>query len=257
MNDLAAETERRREVEKELFQAEKLDALGKVAGGIAHDFGNVLTAVQLNLDFLRGYTMSAGQAALNNAISGIERGSEAVRSLLIFARRGSFETEIVDTRERIADSVGLLRHAIGTGSTLEILIDEDLWPIEINANQLELALLNLTINARDAMPGGGALRVTARNTDLSGSPDGLAGEFVEISVSDTGCGMAPEIAAKAIEPFFTTKEAGKGTGLGLSQVYGVAKHAGGAMTLTSAVGQGTTVTLYFPKRSAPDRAEPA
>jgi signal transduction histidine kinase len=174
---------------------------------------------------------------------------------MTFARRGSLETQIVATKALIEQASGLLRQAIGGHLPLELSIDRDLWSIEVNANQLELVLLNLAINARDAMPDGGKLRLAARNVSLSGSPDGLMGKFVEISVSDTGCGMPPEIAAKAVEPFFTTKEPGKGTGLGISQVHGFAKGCGGTMTLTSAVGRGTTVTIYIPKYSVSDHPE--
>lgn len=245
-----------REVEKHLFEAEKLEAIGRVTSGFAHDLGNVLMAVQMNLDLLRSDTSSEREEALHNAIAEVERGSQAIRSLMSFARRGSLDTEIVNTKPEIEQVARLLEQAIGSHSAMDLSIEEGLWPIKVNANQLELALFNLAINARDAMPDGGTLRVAARNVSLSGSPDRLIGDFVEISVSDTGCGMSPEIAAKAIEPFFTTKEAGNGTGLGVSQVYGFAKNCGGTMTLTSAVGRGTTVTIYIPKHSASDNTVP-
>jgi len=248
IQDLAAEAEQRRIVEKQLFEAEKLETLGQVAGGFAHDFGNVLMAVHLNLESLRGQmSRSSDEATLNSAIHEVERGSEAVRSLLIFARHGSLETQVIDPRSAIQLVTGLLQQAIGAHSVLETSIDPGLWPIKVNANQLELALLNLAVNARDAMPDGGTFRITAGNVHLDGIPEGLSGEFVVISASDTGCGMSPEILAKAIEPFFTTKEEGKGTGLGLSQVYGFAKHCGGTTTLESTVGHGTTVKIYIPR----------
>jgi two-component system, NtrC family, sensor kinase len=145
---------------------------------------------------------------------------------------------------------GLLRQAIGAHSTLDLSVEEHLWPIEVNANQLELALLNLAVNARDAMPEGGELRIAARNVILAGEPDGLSGEFIELSIADSGIGMPPEIAAKVFEPFFTTKVEGKGTGLGLSQVYGFAKNSRGTATMTSAPGHGATVTIYLPKCAA-------
>ena len=148
---------------------------------------------------------------------------------------------------------GVLQQAIGSHSKLELSIEDTLWSIEINANQLELALLNLAINARDAMPDGGKLRVVARNVALAGSPDGLTGDFVEIAASDTGTGMPSEITAKVFEPFFTTKDESKGTGLGLSQVYGFAKNCGGTATVTSALGHGTTVSIYIPRFAASNR----
>lgn len=248
IRDLASESEQRRMIETQLFEAEKLETLGQVAGGFAHDFGNVLMAVHLNLESLRGQMRSeTDEALLSSAIEEVERGSEAVRSLLIFARHGSLETQTIDAKSRIAQVAGLLQQAIGAHSVLETSIDPGLWPITVNANQLELALLNLAVNARDAMADGGTLRIAAANAQLAGFPQELSGDFVVISATDTGCGMSPEILAKAIEPFFTTKEEGKGTGLGLSQVYGFAKHSGGATTIESAVGRGTTVTIYIPR----------
>ena len=250
IRELAAETDKRLITEKQLFKAEKLEAIGKVAGGFAHDFGNLLMAIGVNLDFARSRVTGEVEEALRAAQGEVDRGSEAVRSLMVFAREGSLSTQIVDAKARIGQMTGLLQQAIGGHSTLEITIDEGLWPIEINANQLELALLNLAVNSRDAMPNSGKVRVVARNISLTGAPDGLTGDFVEISVSDTGLGMPPEIASKIFEPFFTTKDEGKGTGLGLSQVYGLAKQSGGTATVTSAVGHGTTVAIYIPKCAA-------
>jgi two-component system, NtrC family, sensor kinase len=236
--------------------------MGKVAGTFAHDIGNILMAVQLSLDSLHGHVTAEAEDALHSAKIELEHGVEAVRSLLTFARRGSLEKEFTDAKALLENVSGLLRQAIGTHSTLELSIEEGLWPIEINVNQLQLALLNLAVNARDAMPDGGKLRVAARNASLAGAPDNLTGDFIEISASDTGSGMPPELAHKVFEPFFTTKDAGKGTGLGLSQVYGFAKGCGGTVTLTSAVGQGTTVTIYIPRTKVisplprPDQAMP-
>jgi PAS domain S-box-containing protein len=243
-----------RQVREELERAraafgrsQKLEAIGEFAGRLAHDFGNLLMAVRLNLDCLRGQLSSASEAVLQAAIAEVERGSEAVRSILIFARHGSLETRVTDLKFEIEQMAGLLRQAIGQHSTLEIAIPRKLWPVKVNANQLELALLNLAINARDAMPEGGHYRIAAANVSLKGSPEGLAGDFVALSVVDSGSGMSSDVAAKAIEPFFTTKEEGKGSGLGLSQVYGFAKDCGGAMTLESAAGKGTTITIYVPR----------
>ena len=250
MRELAAESDKRHLVEKQLFEAEKLEAIGKVTGGFAHDFGNLLMAIQLNLDMMVDRVTGEAKEALEIIKTEVERGNEAIRSLMIFARHGSIETEIVDAGVRIEQMSGLLRQAIGAHSTLDLSVEEHLWPIEVNANQLELALLNLAVNARDAMPEGGELRIAARNVILAGEPDGLSGEFIELSIADSGIGMPPEIAAKVFEPFFTTKVEGKGTGLGLSQVYGFAKNSRGTATMTSAPGHGATVTIYLPKCAA-------
>jgi len=250
MRELAAETERRYSAEKQLIRAEKLDAIGKVASGFAHDFGNLLMAVQINLDSMRGLVTGEAKEALRLAQAEVERGTEAIRSLMIFARQGSLETEIVDAKARIEQMRALLQQAIGAHSTLDMSMEDGLWPIEINANQLELALLNLAVNARDAMSDGGKLCIVARNVALAGAPDGLTGDFVEILITDTGTGMPSEIAANVFEPFYTTKDEGKGTGLGLSQVYGFAKNCGGTGTVTSALGHGTTVSIYIPKCAA-------
>jgi len=198
--------------------------------------------------------MREAQEPLELATAEAERGVEAVRSLMAFARQGSLQTQILDTKAQMKDMSGLLRQAVGAYSSFDMSIDEDLWPININANQLELALLNLVVNARDAMPNGGKLRVVARNTSLAGAPDGLTGNFVEISVSDNGTGMAPETAARVFEPFFTTKDEGKGTGIGLSQVYETVKERGGTATVTSAIGRGTTVAIYIPRCDGPTPA---
>jgi two-component system NtrC family sensor kinase len=250
MRQLAAETNKRHMTEKQLFEAEKLEAIGKVTGGFAHDFGNLLMAIQLNLDMMIDRVTGEAREALDTIKAEVQRGNEAIRSLMIFARRGSLETEIVNAGTRIEQMSGLFRQAIGAHSTVEISVEEHLWPIEINVNQLELALLNLAVNARDAMPEGGKLRIAARNVTLAGAPDGLSGDFVEISITDTGIGMPAEIAAKAFQPFFTTKVEGKGTGLGLSQVHGFAKDCGGTATVSSAPRHGTAVTIYIPKCAA-------
>jgi two-component system NtrC family sensor kinase len=250
MRELAAETDKRLTTEQQLFEAEKLDAIGKVAGGFAHDFGNLLMAIQLNLDILGDRVASDAKEALDAIRAEVERGNEAIRSLMIFARRGSVETDIVDAKAPIEQMGRLLQSVIGTHATLELWCEDGLWPIEINPSQLELALLNLAVNARDAMRDGGKIRIAARNVSLTGAPSDLTGDFVEISVSDTGTGMPAEIASLAFDPFFTTKEVGQGTGLGLSQVYGFAKQAGGTATITSAVGQGTKVVIYIPTCAA-------
>jgi len=246
--DLATEAEKHRIAQKQLFEAEKLEGLGQLTGGFAHDFGNVLMAVQMNLDLLRGRAIGeSNEVTLRRIIAEVERGAETLRSLLIFARTGPLDTQIVDLAKAVQEFAPLLHQAIGAHASLEISPARDVWAANINEKQLELALLNIAVNARDAMQDGGLLRIDIRNVSLTGIPDGLTGEFVEISLTDTGSGMPPEVAAKAPEPFFTTKQSEKGTGLGLSQVYGFAKASGGTMSLKSEVGAGTTVSIYIPR----------
>lgn len=259
IDELSREADRRHLTERQLAQAEKLEALGKVAGGFAHDFGNILSAIRLNLDCLRGRLVSdEDEKTLEDSISEAELGAQAVRSLLTFARHESLERDTIDLPVLLRQSETLLRQAIGSISDLRLDVDPETWRVTANTNQLELALLNLAVNARDAMPDGGKIRVATRNIVLKGTPEGLAGEFVAVSLSDTGSGMPPDIVKRAIEPFFTTKAEGSGTGLGLSQVYGFAKDCGGTLVIESAVGRGTTVTLYLPKDArAEETREPA
>ncbi len=253
IDELSREADRRHLTERQLAQAEKLEALGKVAGGFAHDFGNILSAIKLNLDCLRGRCISEeDEKALEDSISEAELGVQAVRSLLTFARHESLERDTIDLSIILQQIETLLRQAVGAISELRLDVEPGTWVVTANTNQLELAMLNLAVNARDAMPDGGKIRIAARNVVLGGTPEGLVGEFVAISLSDTGSGMAPDIATRAIEPFFTTKAEGAGTGLGLSQVYGFAKDCSGTVVIESAVGRGTTVTVYLPRHVVAD-----
>jgi two-component system NtrC family sensor kinase len=250
IDELSREADRRHLTERQLAQAEKLEALGKVAGGFAHDFGNILSAIRLNLDCLRGRLVSdEDEKTLEDSISETELGAQAVRSLLTFARHESLERDTIDLPALLRQTETLLRQAIGSISDLQLDVESGTWLVTTNTNQLELALLNLAVNARDAMPDGGRIRVATRNVVLNGTPEGLVGEFVAVSLSDTGAGMHPDIAKRAIEPFFTTKAEGSGTGLGLSQVYGFAKDCGGTLVIESAIGRGTTVTIYLPRQA--------
>ncbi|HWE46357.1 MAG TPA: ATP-binding protein, partial [Caulobacteraceae bacterium] len=221
---------------------------GQLTGGLAHDFNNLLTAI-----------ISAAQLALRNrqdndklesllgaVITSAQRGGQLTRQLLAFARRQPLETKIVDLREELPEVVSLMRHSISHEIELVTEFSDPLWRLETDPAQLQLALLNLAFNSRDAMPNGGTLRVEATNVDLVGVPDGLVGPHVAITIADTGTGIPEEIRARVFEPFYTTKSFGKGTGLGLSQVYGFALQTKGAVSLTSEVGRGTSITLYLP-----------
>jgi signal transduction histidine kinase len=258
IDELSREADRRHLTERQLAQAEKLEALGKVTGGFAHDFGNILSAIKLNLDCLRGrLTNDEDEKILDDSINEAELGAQAVRSLLTFARHESLERDTIDLSVVLPRAETLLRQAVGSISDLHLDVEPGTWRVTANTNQLELALLNLAVNARDAMPDGGRMRLATRNVVLNGAPEGLIGEFVAVSLSDTGSGMPPDVVARAIEPFFTTKAEGSGTGLGLSQVYGFAKERGGTIVIESALGRGTTVTIYLPKDAEADEASDA
>jgi signal transduction histidine kinase len=183
----------------------------------------------------------------------VERGEQLTGQLLTFARRQPLAVERVDLNARLRRMRELLAQTVGRGIRVETDLAPDLWPVDADPGQLDLAVINLAINARDAMPEGGALRLRTGNVTLSGKGADAAagGDFVTLSVSDTGTGMASEVAARAFEPFFTTKGPGKGTGLGLSMVYGFARQSGGSATIGSTPGAGTTVTLHLPKSRAP------
>jgi signal transduction histidine kinase/ActR/RegA family two-component response regulator len=237
----AVETTQRIKAEQALRQSQKMEAIGQLTGGLAHDFNNLLTAVVGNLDLIRQRAADARIERLaNNALKAAERGSKLTSQLLAFSRTQKISTAPVDVNALITGMDELLRQSLGTNVKLRTDLAPNLPAAMADANQLELAILNLSINARDAMPDGGALAIT---TALAPDDAGV----VTVKVTDTGSGMPPEVAARAFDPFFTTKPVGKGTGLGLSQVYGIARQGGGDVTLDSQVGKGTTVTLRLPR----------
>lgn len=236
-----------RQAEDQLRQAQKMEAVGQLTGGVAHDFNNLLQALEGCLSMIGRRTgepqvhalLEAGQQAVG-------RGAKLVQQLMAFARRDSLRPESIGVRERVLAMSALLERALRADIALDLRFGDDLWPVEVDPTQFELAIINLAVNARDAMPGGGRLAVEAINAVLPhGDPRGVEGEFLRLSVSDTGCGMPTAVAARAFEPFFTTKELGKGTGLGLAQVYGLAQQAGGTAWIDSAPGRGTTVHLLL------------
>ena len=244
--ELVEEIERRKRAEASLLQSQKLEALGQLTGGVAHDFNNLLQVVGGNLELIESQvTQERTRRIVERCQTTVQRGTKLVQQLLAFARRQPLKFETFDLNERIV-AIRELLDQIAPRVRVDLSLCEDLWPIESDATQVELALINLVMNARDAMPGGGRVVITTANRRFAPGAE-LAGEFVSLSVSDGGSGIAPDILARVWEPFFTTKAAGKGTGLGLSMVYGFAKQSGGAAAIESELGKGTTVTLYLPK----------
>ena len=234
----------------QLFEAQKLDTIGRLTGGVAHDFNNLLMAVLGSLQLLRKRVQGDERALrlVDNATLGAERGAALTQRLLAFARRQELRPESVAIQTVVRNMEDLLHRAVGSMISIELDIPDDLSPVMIDSNQLELALLNLAINARDAMPDGGVLRISASVQPACSSLPGdrNAGSFVRLCVADTGAGMDAATLARATEPFFTTKGPGKGTGLGLSMVHGLAAQSGGTMKLDSEIGKGTRVELWLP-----------
>jgi signal transduction histidine kinase/CheY-like chemotaxis protein len=237
----------------QLFEAQKIDTIGQLTGGVAHDFNNLLMAIMGSLQVLRRrFPMEeAAERLVDNAMKGAERGAALTQRLLAFARRQELRPAAVAVGELVSGMSDLLARAVGPGVRLTQATAPDLPMILIDANQLELALLNLAVNARDAMPEGGELTFAAECVGLDGAElvdlRLAPGDYVRLSVTDTGQGMDEATLARAAEPFFTTKGIGKGTGLGLSMVQGLAAQSGGAMRLTSAPGQGVRVDLWLPQ----------
>ena len=249
---LKREMDRRTRAEAELYQAQRMEALGQLTGGVAHDFNNLLTVLQGCLELLSGHQPDERlQTRVDMALGTIERGKKLTDQLLAFARRQPLTVARVDVNGLLRRMDELLAQTVGSTITLVSDLAPDLWPVDTDATQLELAVINLAINARDAMPAGGVLRVRTFNTTLAGQgaerDPRMRGDFVGVEISDTGIGMSPEVLARAFEPFFTSKESSKGTGLGLSMVYGFARQSGGSASIRSEVGRGTAVTLLLPR----------
>ena len=239
--------------EAQLFQSQRLEALGQLTGGVAHDFNNLLTVVSGNLQMLEERVAADALSAnlVKAALRATGRGADLTRKLLAFARRQTLQPRAIDVRQLLASLADILRRTLGTHIDVRTEVADGLPPVKADAGMLDTALLNLAVNSRDAMPDGGTLTLAATLADIGGDfeagEDGLApGHYLLISVSDTGAGMSPEVQARAFEPFFTTKEGSKGSGLGLSLVYGFAKQSGGHVQAASATGQGTTISLYLP-----------
>jgi PAS domain S-box-containing protein len=241
----------REQLQEQLRQAQKMEVVGQLTGGVAHDFNNLLTAVLGNLELAERRTEDATlKRLIRNAARAAERGARLNEQLLAFSRKQHLTPSSVDLNGSIAGMSDMLARTIGVTIEIRTILSPELWPALVDANQIELVILNLAINARDAMPVGGTLALETRNMAAAkvDAVLGLApGDYVCVSVTDTGTGMPTEVLERAFEPFFTTKEAGKGSGLGLSQVYGVARQSGGTVRIRSAPGAGTTVELYLPR----------
>ena len=259
---LAQELAARHRAERAMLEGQKLEGLGQLTGGVAHDFGNILQLLTNEIELIRRRTTDEfSRQRAESALRATARGTKLTRQLLTFAKRQPLHFEAVDLNARIADIVEMARGSVGR-MTLQLALAPDLWPVVTDANELDSAILNLIMNARDAMPDGGVLRIETSNTH-DRRDDGQPGDFVRIAFVDDGQGMTPEVLARAWEPFFTTKPAGKGTGLGLATVYGFVKQSGGNATLESIAGVGTTVSLTLPKGApsglnadAPSLAQP-
>jgi PAS domain S-box-containing protein len=244
----------RRTLEQQLFQAQKMEALGQLTGGLSHDFNNLLGIVIGNLDLLQAEIAGDAEKSelLNEAIEAALRGADLNKRLLAFARRQPLQPKRLEPNELVLGMMKLFKRAIGEHVEIEFVPGEDVWPITVDPAQLESALTNLAVNARDAMPKGGRLIFATGNGELDADyaaqhAEILPGEYVVIEVTDTGAGMTPDVLRRVFEPFFTTKETGKGTGLGLSMVFGFMKQSGGHIQIYSEPGRGTTVRLYLPR----------
>jgi PAS domain S-box-containing protein len=237
------------QLQAQLAESQKLDALGQLTGGVAHDFNNLLMIISGSLHTLRK-GVPDDDARLQRALSAIEmasrRGAALTSQLLTFARRQSVNPQAIDVTERINAVRDVLGTGIGGTARLQFDLDRSVWPVTVDITEFETALVNLVINARDAMPDGGAITVAACNTTLR--EEAHAGDYVAISVEDTGTGIAPDVLRKIFDPFFTTKPIGKGTGLGLSQVHGFAHQAGGTVKVTSELGKGTRIAILLPRK---------
>jgi PAS domain S-box-containing protein len=247
---------------EQLAQSQKMESVGQLTGGVAHDFNNLLTIIIGNLETAQRHvgSLSGGVAAqltrvIGNAVTGARRAATLTQRLLAFSRRQPLSPKAVDVNKFIAASVDFLQRSLGETIEVQAVGGGGLWHVEIDPNQLEITLLNLAVNARDAMSDGGKLTIETSNAFLDqeycrSNPEVVPGQYVLIAVSDTGAGMTKDVAGRAFDPFFTTKEVGQGTGLGLSQVYGFVKQSGGHVKIYSEPGEGTTVKIYLPRLAA-------
>ncbi|MFN3623080.1 MAG: PAS domain S-box protein [Hyphomicrobium sp.] len=257
--ELEAEIGRREAAQAALIQAQRMEAFGQLTGGVAHDFNNLLTIITGNLELLgNAADQVASRTLVKRAADAADMGAALTKRLLTFARRRRLSPQVLDLNELVLGLMEILKRSIGEPITLTTMLAGNLWKTKVDASEVENAILNLAINARDAMPHGGALIVETRNVAGSDLPfDGGGREFVLLSVSDTGQGMPPEVLERAFEPFFSTKEPGRGTGLGLSTVYGFAEQSGGHASIESILGRGTTVALYLPRADSAVAPKPA
>jgi signal transduction histidine kinase/ActR/RegA family two-component response regulator len=253
--ELQFQMEERERAEEALRQSQKMEAIGQLTGGVAHDFNNILMVASSGLDLLDRTNDPDRRQSLKDGIrQAVDRGASLTRQLLAISRRTALQPQVIDLKVQIEGMRVLLDRSLREDISVALDLEEDLWPVEVDPSQLEVALLNIAVNARDAMPSGGVITIEARNA--SGLSDGdLVGDHVRLSIIDEGQGMARETLRRVFEPFFTTKGVGKGTGLGLAQVYGFTRASGGDVRVESEPGQGSTVSLYLPRSDkAPARA---
>ena len=250
----------RERAEDTLRLNQRLEAVGQLTSGVAHDFNNLLTVIAGNIEFLeRAVSDDRSKRRLAMMKGAADRGANLTAQLLAFSRRQRLEATPVGLNQTVATMRELLQSSIGGAVRIETALQADLWPALVDATQIELVILNLAINARDAMAVGGTLAIETANVVVTGPPtrpeQPQPGEYVMISVSDTGTGMTPAVLARVFEPFFTTKEVGKGSGLGLAQVFGFVKQSGGGIRIDTVVGEGTSIKLYLPRVAADAEAE--
>jgi len=239
--------------QEQLAQSQKMEALGQLTGSIAHDFNNLLMIVSGHAQLLRRRLSDPKHLQAIDAVhSAANRGESLTRQLLAFSRRQPLNPVVTDLKARVESVHEMLLGSLRGNVELKYDMPDDIWPVEVDIAELELALVNIAVNARDAMPGGGSITLSVRNVTLKKSDevDQLEGDFVALAMTDTGVGIAPDVLPRIFEPFFTTKALGKGTGLGLAQVYGFSHQSGGIVVATSTVGSGTTITIYLPRRQA-------
>jgi PAS domain S-box-containing protein len=249
-----------RQAEQQLRHSQKLESVGQLTGGMAHDFNNLLTVILGNLDTALARTEGETRRAIQNALQASELGATLIQRLLAFSRQQALAPQTLNANELVTGLEALLRRTLGEHIEIELRLGAALWPALADKGQLESAILNLAVNARDAMPDGGKLTIETANAHLdetyaARNNDVIPGDYVMLAVSDTGTGMSPEVLERAMEPFFTTKEVGRGSGLGLSMIYGFAKQSQGHMKIYSEVGIGTTVRLYLPHSGAAETVE--
>jgi signal transduction histidine kinase len=258
LDDLNAESEARDAAQGQVRQLQKMEAVGQLTGGIAHDFNNMLAIIVGSLDIARRRLMSGDREAversIDHALEGADRAAALTSQLLAFARRQPLEPRAIEPNKMVSSMSELLRRTLGESIQIETVLAGGLWRVHADPDQLESALLNLAVNGRDAMPNGGRLTIETANCELderyaAEHDEVTPGQYVMISVTDTGTGMTPEVVAQAFEPFFTTKDVGRGTGLGLSQVFGFVKQSAGHVKIYSEPGEGTTVKLYLPRHA--------